>query len=291
MNILIGLTPALLWGAMPVTTTKIGGRPVEQLLGTAYGAIILGALSYLIVGPSIPLITFFWCFISGVFWSVSQEAQYTAYRQIDVSVLMPITSGIQIIGVSLVGVLFFGSWSTGFKKLTGALAILMIVIGIILTAIHDRTDQPTTTNKSLEKKGFANAIFSSLGYTVCNSLPKIPKASGWQMFFPMMLGIVVTAIIIGLSNRNFRQHRVIISKYSFRNILTGIFFGLAYCGYFFSINLNNLSTGFVLSQMCLIVSTFSGIIILHEHKTRNEMIRTVVGLILIIISGLIVSKL
>ncbi|URL61437.1 hypothetical protein HGK75_05470 [uncultured bacterium] len=70
MNILIGLIPALFWGLMPIVVTKFGGKPVSQLMGTVYGCLIVGLISYAIIRPDISIMTFIWCFIAGAGWSI-----------------------------------------------------------------------------------------------------------------------------------------------------------------------------------------------------------------------------
>ncbi len=39
---------------------------------------------------------------------------------------------------------------------------------------------------------------------------------------------------------------------------------------------------FVISQLCVVISTLGGLIFLHEKKTRKGLIFTIAGLILII---------
>ncbi|XIF19857.1 MAG: ribose uptake protein RbsU [Acetilactobacillus jinshanensis] len=73
--------------------------------------------------PSIGLSTFIWCFIAGMCWSFGTITQYSAYPEIGVSMTMPTSTGSQLVGTSIVGVLFFGSWATLPAKLIGFLAI------------------------------------------------------------------------------------------------------------------------------------------------------------------------
>ena len=37
MGFLIGLLPALFWGFTPVLVSKLGGKPINQQLGTSFG--------------------------------------------------------------------------------------------------------------------------------------------------------------------------------------------------------------------------------------------------------------
>lgn len=48
MGFLIGLLPALFWGFTPVLVSKLGGKPINQQLGTSFGCAVL-ALAVLII--------------------------------------------------------------------------------------------------------------------------------------------------------------------------------------------------------------------------------------------------
>ncbi|HNB75497.1 MAG TPA: GRP family sugar transporter, partial [Enterococcus faecalis] len=48
--LLIGLGPLLGWGLFPTIASKIGGRPVNQILGTSLGTLIFAAIFSMING-------------------------------------------------------------------------------------------------------------------------------------------------------------------------------------------------------------------------------------------------
>ena len=64
----------------------------------------------------------------------------------------------------------------------------------------------------------------------------------------------------------------------------GFFFAFAALTYLISAqpNTNGLATGFLLSQTSVVLATLTGIWMLHETKTKKEMVITILGLILII---------
>lgn len=45
---------------------------------------------------------------------------------------------------------------------------------------------------------------------------------------------------------------------------------------------NGVTDAFIYSQLSSILSTFGGILFLHEHKTHREMIYITIGLVLIV---------
>ena len=50
---------------------------------------------------------------------------------------MPISTALQLVGTSLIGVFAFGEWSGSMGKIIGAAAIILLVFGSALTAISD----------------------------------------------------------------------------------------------------------------------------------------------------------
>ena len=52
--ILIGLGPLLGWGLYPAIASKIGGRPVNQILGSTLGTLIFAFVFALVNGMSLP---------------------------------------------------------------------------------------------------------------------------------------------------------------------------------------------------------------------------------------------
>ena len=76
MNLLIALLPALLWGVLPLAISKVGGRPIHQIIGTTTGTLLVAIVVYLIVQPDITTANFWWCFLSGAMWAGAQMLQY-----------------------------------------------------------------------------------------------------------------------------------------------------------------------------------------------------------------------
>ena len=72
MNILIALLPSIIWGVMPILVNKIGGKPIQQSIGTAGGCFIFGTIIYLLVRPERSQTLIIGCILSGLAWSVGQ---------------------------------------------------------------------------------------------------------------------------------------------------------------------------------------------------------------------------
>lgn len=79
--LLIGLGPLLGWGLFPTIASKIGGRPVNQILGTSLGTLIFAAIFSMINGLAFPTgMDLFFSILSGVGWAVRKSLHLNASR-------------------------------------------------------------------------------------------------------------------------------------------------------------------------------------------------------------------
>jgi putative sugar uptake protein EF_0928 len=169
MNLLIALLPALLWGVLPLVISKVGGRPIHQIIGTTTGTLLVAIVVYLIVQPNITTANFGWCFLSGAMWAGAQMLQYRSFELIGVSGGIPISTGMQLTANSVVGALFLGDWPTLGQRLVGFSAIAFIIFGIWLTTRRD----PSNTTKKVTK----SADKVSVGALQSESLQSFPSDS------------------------------------------------------------------------------------------------------------------
>ena len=125
MNILIALIPALGWGIFPLIAGKIkNGQPANELTGLGTGALIVG-----IIHPTNSNLTIFsLSLISGIFWTIGQSGQFISMRNIGISKTMPLSTGLQLIGNTLIGAIIFGEWTSGSQYLIGTLALVLITL-------------------------------------------------------------------------------------------------------------------------------------------------------------------
>ncbi|GLB46110.1 glucose uptake protein [Philodulcilactobacillus myokoensis] len=299
MNILIALVPALTWGVGPLIVSKVGGRPINQLLGTCYGEVISGLALFFMFHPSISLSGFFWCFIGGFLWAIAQLMQFTSFTDLDVSTAMPISTGLQLIEIPLAGVIFWGEWAGGKAKLIGFSSILLLIIGIILTGIRSKGNKEHVTKKMNYKAGLALLLIGSLGYTAFSVFPRIPDASGVASLLPQTFGQFLGAVALTpiMSNSDRRHHvatvptkAIWLNKRTLGSIIVGLLGGLGTLAYLTSLKSIGVATSFPLTQLSVVISTLGGIVILHEHKTRKELTFTFIGLALLIIAAFMISK-
>lgn len=282
MNILIALIPALGWGTMPLITGKIGGSPVNQIFGIGAGASLIGLIAYIFTHPTISTAAFWLSVLCGALSTVGQIGQFISFKHIGVSNTIPLSTVFQLVGNSIIGVLIFGDWAGVKSKIIGIIALIIVIVGALFTSVSDQK----------EKKISASAVLfllcTTIGFWVYSSFPNIPvikQQSGTGIFLPEMLGILLGAIIYGL----FADRHAFFEKQQYLNILGGLAWGVAGFAYIFSAQANGNTSAFIWTQLNVVIATFGGIFILHEHKSKREMFYTILGIVLIVIGSVATS--
>ncbi|WP_426422241.1 GRP family sugar transporter [Pediococcus acidilactici] len=278
------LLPVLAWGILPVVVSKLGGEPVNQIFGTALGTLIVGLVVEVVLRLTINRISFIWAMLAGVFWIVGQLGQYTSYANIGVSKTMPISTGLQLVGTALVGVVIFGEWPTLMDKVIGSLGILILILGSVMTSTHDHQDDGKANN---QQRTITMLILTTLGFVIFNAIPKALSASGVAIFLPESIGMSLAVLLFLTLKRNFKQ--VVKEKSSWRNLMGGFIFSIASLAYILSVNDNGVNTAFVVSQLSVVISTIGGLLVLKEYKSHRELLFTVAGLILVITGAIVTT--
>jgi len=283
MGVLIALIPAIGWGLQPLIARKVGGTPTNQIVGTGGGAVIIGLIVWLLSGRATGL-NFWLSFGAGFLWSIGQVGQFISFTHLGVTRTMPISTGLQIVGTSLIGVLIFGEWPGALAKIIGLVAIILVVLGVSFTAI---TDTKGTGQTSIGY-GLSILVPTTIGYWAYSALPKTVHAAGIHLFFPEMLGIFVGAMIYALVRT---KGQALIERKSWQNGIIGLVFGIASLAYIFAAQSAGVATAFVITQLNVVVSTLGGLFILHETKSSRELKLTLLGLVLIVAGSIMTATL
>lgn len=279
-DILIALVPAVFWGILPVLVAWTGGRPIQQILGTTFGALIASIVVVLIARPQMGSSAWLFGALSGSCWAFGQCNQYRAYRLVGVSQALPISTGLQLLGTSLVGVLFLGEWPSGQERLLGGAALLLIITGIFLTTRHD-----DAAGGGDMRAGLVTLLISTLGYVGYSYFPRVRDLDGWSGFMPQAAGMFGMALLLSLFERKDRPWTI----KTLHNVGAGLVFAVAALAYLISAHRNGVATGFALSQMNVVIATLGGIFILGEKKTRREMALVLIGLSLVVGGGILIG--
>ena len=286
--LLIGLGPLLGWGLFPTIASKIGGRPVNQILGTSLGTLIFAAIFSMINGLAFPAgMDLFFSILSGVGWACAQIITFKCFTMIGSSRAMPVTTAFQLLGASLWGVFFLGNWPGATAKLLGAFALVLIMIGAKMT-VWSETE--SAESAGIMKKAVLLLAVGEIGYWAYSAAPQATAIDGMHAFLPQAIGMVIVAVIYSaVVTIKGGETSPFIEAVSYKQIFSGFFFAFAALTYLISAqpDMNGLATGFILSQTSGVLATLTGIWFLGQKKTAKEMTVTIIGLVLILAAATI----
>ncbi|WP_367295584.1 GRP family sugar transporter [Levilactobacillus yonginensis] len=281
MNLLIGLLPALFWGVLPIwMQKKTGGSFLQQLLGTSSGIVISAIILQLIFRFHISWPDFLLYYLSGACWSIGQGGQYWGYTRLGVSNAVPVSTAFQIIGNSLIGGWAFGEWAGWHDSLLGILALIIILIGVMVTngMIQIARDQ---------LGAYLLLLVTAAGYWGYSAFPHfVSGATGLNGFLPQSLGMLTTSFFIYLGGRKKFSGN---DAWGVRNITSGLIFSVAAATYLISLRLNGLVNAFILTQLNVVVSTILGIVILREADAK-QLKPTTAGLAILIFGAVVMVQ-
>lgn len=282
--LLIGLGPLLGWGLYPTVASKIGGRPVNQILGSTIGTLLFAFVFAMVQGLTLPSgMDLFFSIISGVGWGAAQIITFQSFTLIGSSRAMPITTAFQLLGASLWGVFALGDWPGMTAKIIGAIALVVIIFGAYLTVW---SEEKTSADASKLKKAVLLLLVGEIGYWAYSAAPQATSIDGRHAFLPQALGMVLVAVIYSLVT-GVKEKSAFTEAVSYKHIFSGLFFAFAALTYLISAqpDMNGLATGFILSQTSVILATLTGIWFLGQKKSKKEMQVTIAGLVLILIAA------
>ena len=286
--LLIGLGPLLGWGLFPTIASKIGGRPVNQILGTSVGTLIFAAIFSMINGLAFPAgMDLFFSILSGVGWACAQIITFKCFTMIGSSRAMPVTTAFQLLGASLWGVFFLGNWPGATAKLLGAFALVLIMIGAKMT-VWSETE--SAESAGIMKKAVLLLAVGEIGYWAYSAAPQATAIDGMHAFLPQAIGMVIVAVIYSaVVTIKGGETSPFIEAVSYKQIFSGFFFAFAALTYLISAqpDMNGLATGFILSQTSVVLAMLTGIWFLGQKKTAKEMTVTIIGLVLILAAATI----
>ncbi|MGY3766658.1 ribose/proton symporter RbsU [Vagococcus vulneris] len=282
--ILIGLGPLLGWGLYPTIASKIGGRPVNQILGSTIGTLIFAFILFMVKDLPFPNGSkLLLAILSGVGWAVAQIITFQSFKMVGSSRAMPVTTAFQLLGASLWGMIHLGDWPTLTDKIIGIIALVLIIIGAKMTVWSEHKNEE---DSKMMKKAIIYLAIGEIGYWAYSAAPQEAKLGGMEAFLPQAIGMLLVSVAYALF-LSFKEKSAFTESVSYKHIFSGFFFAFAALTYLISAqpNMNGLATGFILSQTSVVLATLTGIWFLGQKKSKKEMTITIVGLILIILAA------
>jgi glucose uptake protein len=244
------------------------------------GALLFSLVAFFIVQPDLNMAVFAIGVVSGVFWVIGQRNQFASVDYLGVSKIVPLSTGMQLFGTTLFGVLVFHEWKTTTEIMIGLAAICAIVAGALLTS--RRSKKGNEKDNQNFKKGITILLISTVGYVTYVVIIRWFEVNGWQAILPQAIGMFLGALVMSLKHKPF-------NKYSVRNILTGLIWSTGNLTLLLALPLIGIATSFSLSQTGIIISTLGGIFILGEKRSKKEIIWVISGCVLIILGGVMLG--
>nr|WP_251133017.1 MULTISPECIES: GRP family sugar transporter [unclassified Exiguobacterium] len=279
IDILIAIVPALMWGTLPLVVSKIGGSTEQQIIGTTLGALAFALVTFLFISPELSMTAWIAGLFSGAFWALGQMNQFAAFKQMGVSKTMPISTGMQLVGTSLFGVLAFGEWSNTSALILGISALVLIVAGAAFTSYkEDKSKKDENIGK-----GLLLLVISTIGYVGYVVIARWFNINGWEAVLPQAIGMVVSAILLSLRKGN------LFAKQTFTNGLAGIMWAVGNIALLLATARVGVATSFSLSQTGVVISTIGGVLFLKEAKTKKEMTFVIIGCTLVVAGGIMIG--
>lgn len=311
-SILIALIPALCWGMVGIISTKMGGNAGQQTLGISVGALLLGigVTLFYVIPQNIHVDGHIWIvgLLSGLFWSVGMFGQLNSFTDLGVSIGLPLSTAGQIVTNALLGASLLGEWQTRSVWLFGSISIILVALGAVLISAspHNNNKSNSKQNPKSFKHGLIFLVISTVGYMLYFIFPNLLVKVGFissqirdannginymtAIVTPQAIGQVIGAVLILLV---LKKHHTIFKIETAKNVLTGIDWATGNLLMFISAAnvLVGQAMATTLSQMGVVVGTFGGIYLLHEKKTHDQMVKILIGTLLMIGGGVLMSDL
>ncbi|MBS9335090.1 GRP family sugar transporter [Fructobacillus sp. M1-13] len=304
--IILALLPALFWGSVGLVSSKMGGTAPQQTIGMATGALIFGlATMFAFVLPNgfyMGMDVWVVGLLSGLVWAMGMAFQFLLFKQMGVSLGVPLSTAGQIIMNALLAATMLGEWSNGAMWLVGIISIALVVTGAVFIS---KPDKAAAVKSNFDAKAVLYLVLSTVGFMLYFILPNFlakigyvsetTRAAGKGLNYmtaivgPQGIGQFIGALIVVVA---FRETSKMVEKPALKNIITGIVWGLG--NIFMFISAANPHVGqtiaTTLSQLNIIVGTFGGIYILKEKKSSAQMKAIVFGTILVVVGAMIIGN-
>lgn len=280
MAIIIALIPAVAWGLNPTIVGKIGGKPIQQQLGTAFGAGIFAVAVYAIFRPEITAQLLLGCIISGLFWSFAQLLQYKSYTVLGTGKAYAISTAANLIINALLGIFLMNDWAKPSQKILGFIALAVIIIGAATSSYSQNKEESNL------KLGVIMLIVAGVGYAVYSCAPTFVNAGGVEAVFPQAIGMVGGSLFLSLFEKKDIKK---FDKLTAKNMIPGFVWAVANITLIYSNKMNSAAVGFSLSMMSVVVSTFATLFILKEKKSKKEMVFLITGTIIVAVGGIMIG--
>lgn len=290
LPLLVALVPSLLFGVLSPLLMRLGGDSRQQTIGQLAGGALFAGLVSPFLHVHWTVRDFALSMLCGAALALGILWQIRCLHVLGVSRTMPISTGGQLIGVALGGVVLLGEWRSPGAFPVGALGLAAIIAGIVLTARTERTEGAEGVAADWGR-GVPLLVTSTVmlaGYVVAL---RVFDIDGTISLFPVLLGSALTAVVMtsprlspgeGAEDTRWRAGTA-------RQLLSGLVFGAGMLVMLFSNQMVGVATGFTLSQLGVVITTVLGIVWLGERRSRRELVWIALGVAYIVVGAVLIG--
>lgn len=292
MNIILALVPAVAYGAVSPLVARMGERPVQQLMKTALGVLLLSSALFVFTRPRLDPLVGIGCFISGLFWGAGTLLQYRSFRMMGTNRAFVLQTAFQLSINAVVGVAVFGEWSRPGAIGFGVLALLVILAGASLAGTAEGAD--AAQSGSYSARGCLMCAVVGALFVANGIAPRFVGAAGFDAVLPQAVGAVVISFGVGVIDWRKRAGGATPNREFFENkSLVGLLPGVVWCvgntALIFSNMVNGTVLGFSFAQLCVAVNCLLSVVVLHEIEGGRALARAFVGIALIVLGAVLLA--
>lgn len=310
----------MLFGFTGIVLMKTGANARQQTMGQLLGAAVVAAILALFLGADTDPRNLAIAVGAGVIMGLGILFQLRAFHSIGVSRHMPLTTGLQLVGISLFGILLFGEWVGSAAMPVGVLGIAVLVLGIALTSWTQRQESVPDSQEQGEPFTLAYVPEVEPDLVQLDTLPPKQKELDWRSglidtfvatamfiafliiiryfdisplrsFLPESAGMLVVAFIgsSSLFQKDPGMSGKLWAAPTFKSMVPGIMWGSGLVIVQISQVKVGVALGFALSQLGVVIATFGGIAWLGEKRTPKELRVISVGVVMLVIGALLLA--
>ena len=239
-TILIGILPSVFFGVATTLMGKTGGSDRQRVMGAVLGGLLMAAVATPFLHPAWTPLNLGVSFLTGLLLGVGVCDQLRSYSVLGMSRTMPLSTGGQLVLMSLAGIAIFGEWLHGGALPYGLAAIAVLIVGIWFLS---RSESGSDAASLDWKRGAFLLTTSTLGLV---AFPLIIKWFGIQpaeFLLPQAIGYTVyCGVFFAIQGRggvapedSLRHRRMLPSTFN------GVLWGTAIL--LLQLNSNNLGAG------------------------------------------------
>lgn len=116
-TLLIGILPSIFFGVATTLMGKTGGSDRQRVMGAVLGGLLMAAFATPFLHPARTPLNVGVSFLTGLLIGVGVCDQLRSYSVLGMSPTMPLSTGGQLILISLAGIAVFGEWLHGGASL------------------------------------------------------------------------------------------------------------------------------------------------------------------------------